>query len=408
MSGSREAVLPERLSGEKPVTAKERPFFGRVESLRGLGAMAVAAYPSTGWQVHGVLLCPDRPWDGVGILQNSLWRFFHALLPAHAALMVFFVISGFVLRQSLEYGPRKMSTSAAKFFLGRIFRVYPIVFFVVLLLAVLADIDLAPYGEAFRPHSVRQWCAQMLLLDVSMNTTLWALQLEVVVAPIILVLYFLDRSRGPWILLVIALGLTPLAFSSRWSIWPPLGFHLFAFVLGMIVPTLGRRFARSVSKRGAMSFLMGSIAALVLAAPCFGVYSRLGSILEGYAAALFVSLVAFRQDLPLLKCLDAKLLRRLGLCSGSYYVLHMATLPLALALANAIIPVAWSANVPAVVGFLVMAVWLVCLVPLTACTYFLIEAPGIQLGRHVYRLCRLDSRPRADVDNQYPTARLAA
>jgi len=408
MNGPREAVLPESLPREKPVPVKERPFFGRVVSLRGLGAMAVAAYHITGFKLHDVVLCPVEPWDGVGILQDTLRRLGHVLFPAHAALMVFFVISGFVLRQSLAHGPQKTSTSAARFLLGRIFRMYPIVFFVVPLLAVLVDCHLSPYGEAARPHSAAQWCAQMLLLDNSMNTTLWALQLELLVAPIILVLYFLDRSRGPWYLLGLALVLTALAFTTHWALWVPLRVNLFAFVLGMVVPTLGRRFATAMPKRVATCFLTGSAATLVLAGPCLGLFTRHSSILEGYSAALLVSLVAFRPDLPLLKCLDARLLRLVGLCSGSYYVLHMATVLPALALAHAMVPVAWSVNVPALVAFLVIAVWLVGLIPLTACTYFLIEAPGIQWGRRVCRWCRLDARPAAGVDNRGPATQLAA
>jgi len=45
---------------------ESRPFFTRVESLRGLGALAVAGYHFSGWWVHGVALLPDYPWSNAG------------------------------------------------------------------------------------------------------------------------------------------------------------------------------------------------------------------------------------------------------------------------------------------------------------------------------------------------------
>jgi hypothetical protein len=42
---------------------------------------------------------------------------------------------------------------------------------------------------------------------------------------------------------------------------------------------------------------------------------------------------------------------------------------------------------------LVLPVWLFALAPLMLATYYLIEAPGIALGRRVARWLRLDAKP---------------
>ena len=42
---------------------------------------------------------------------------------------------------------------------------------------------------------------------------------------------------------------------------------------------------------------------------------------------------------------------------------------------------------------LVLCVWLVAIAPLAVCTYYLIEAPGIVLGRRVVRLLRIGAKP---------------
>jgi peptidoglycan/LPS O-acetylase OafA/YrhL len=385
-----------------------RPFFGRVESLRGLGAMAVAGYHISGLTVHGAAFFPYVPWDGVGTLQYAVGRLGLVLLPAHAALMVFFVISGFVLRLSLEYGPQQASTAVGKFLLGRIFRIYPVVIFAVVLMAVLTGCQVAPYSQLGPPPTVPRVIANLLLFDVSLNSTLWALQVELLMAPVILGLYFLERRRGPQVLLGLALATTALAFSVHWAVWPPLSTNVFPFILGMIVPTLGRRLATGLSTRAATLAVAAAVIVLVLPGACFGLYLRWTAIVEAYAAVTLVSLVAYRPDVSLLRCLDARALRLIGLASGSYYVLHMITVPAALALAALLIPPAWSVHVPALVGWLVVGGWLGLLAVLAVGSYYVIEAPGIALGRRVIRACRLDARPVPRPGSQPVSRREAA
>ncbi|MDB5311724.1 MAG: acyltransferase 3 [Gemmataceae bacterium] len=407
---------PDPRPQSKTPTADGRPFFTRVESLRGLGALAVAGYHFTGCGLHGVLLFPHVSWEGVGPVQNALGRLGLALIPGHAALMVFFVISGFVLRLSLGHGPQKVSPAAAKFFLARIFRIYPVVVFTVVLTVVLTTSRVFPGGPIASPPTAPLFVANLLLLDVSICGVFWALQVEVLMAPVIVVLYFLERSRGPRVLLGVALATTVLAYVPRWAVWPPLSTNLFAFVLGMVVPTVGRRFATGLSGRTTAFWMAGAVTPLLLAGPCLGFYSRYSAVVEAYAAAVLISLVAYRGDIALLSWLDVKPLRLLGRSSGSYYVLHMATVPAALALAPSIIPAGWSAEVPAVVGVLVVAGWLVAIAPLAVCSFYCIEAPGIALGRRFIRSFRFDSPPvprskgliPTGSNGLIPTGRLAA
>jgi peptidoglycan/LPS O-acetylase OafA/YrhL len=366
-----------------PAGITPRPFFGRVESLRGLGALAVAGYHFAGCAVNGVLLLPDARWPDADSLQNGIRQLGAAALAAHGALMVFFVISGLVLRLSLEHGPQRPVRASVKFLLGRAFRMYPIVVFAACLAVLIAG----------RAVTVRQFVANALLLEVSLNSTWWALQLELLMAPAIVALYFLERRYGPRPLLLVALVTSALAFKPSWAVWPPLSTNFFAFVLGMLIPTVGRRFVTGLSRRGAVVWLAVAVAALALPNPCFGRYSKFSTVTEGYAAFALVSFVAYRQDLFALKWLDWKPLRLLGTASGGYYVLHMLTIPLGLATASALVPSAWSATAPALVGVLVLSVWLVAFAPLTVATYYLIEAPGIALGRRVMRALQLDGKP---------------
>jgi peptidoglycan/LPS O-acetylase OafA/YrhL len=379
-----------------------------VESLRGVAALAIAGYHISGAVLHGAVLFTNVPWNRIATPQDALGRFGLALLPAHAALMIFFVISGFVLRISLEHGPQRFPAATAKFVLARLFRIYPIVFFAVILAALLSQSPLHSPGQDARPLTAPLLFANLFLFDASLNSTLWALQVELLMVPVILLLYFVERKRGPYALLGVALATTALAFWSGWAVWPPLSTNVFPFVLGMVIPTLGRRFAVHWSKRAAIGWTLGVAALLFLTAPCLGLYARATAVIEAYAAAALVSLAAYRLDVSVLRWLDVKPLRLLGLSSGSYYVLHMATIPAALAIAGAIIPPAWSADFPALVGFLVIPAWLVAVAPLALCGFYLIEARGVALGRRVARFFRLDARRSPWLASQAGAQRTAA
>ena len=51
-----------------------RPFFLRVEALRGICAAMVAGYHISGWGAPAGRLLPHDPWIGAGALQNAVGR----------------------------------------------------------------------------------------------------------------------------------------------------------------------------------------------------------------------------------------------------------------------------------------------------------------------------------------------
>lgn len=361
----------------------QRPFYTRIESLRGIGALAVAAYHFSGVAVNGVPLFPYAPWPNAGPLQNALGRLGMALMPGHGALMMFFVISGFVLSVSLRHGPQAPGQLALAFHIARIARIWPVVAFSVVV--GLALNGWQAFGPPPGPIDVHGVIRNILLLDVSMNGVLWALQLEAAVAPLIALLFLIERRWGVGVLVAVAVVATPLSFSPNWAGWSPLSRNLFAFVLGMLIPTLGRDFASALSRTAAGRCAILAVAGLVLPRTLFGMFSAWSAVVEAYAAVVLVSLVAYRTDLRGFGILDAWLWRRLGLASGSYYALH---LPLMIFIAGptaALIPAAWSHAAPAAVGWLVVLLWLAVVFPVALCSYHLVEAPGMALGRRVRR-----------------------
>lgn len=183
--------------------------------------------------------------------------------------------------------------------------------------------------------------------------------------------------------MLVALLTGLLSFSPHWLLWPPVSRYLFAFVCGMLIPTVGRAWTATLPEASIKRWLLGVVAVFLLSPSVLGYYTQWSALCETSAAAVLVSLVAYRPEHPAFAFLGARSMRMLGLISGSYYVLHMLTLHGAVTIAESLIPSGWSATAPALVGVLVLSVWLAALAPLMWCSYHLVEAPGIALGRRL-------------------------
>jgi len=361
-----------------------RPFFTRIESLRGIGAMIVAGWHVSGWPINGVSLLPHQPWQQSGMVQNAIGRLELALLPGHAALMVFFVISGFVLRVSLQYVPQDFVRLTLRFHIARIFRIYPVCMFATIVAALAYGWQIPPQpGHPLMPLNLSSFIANLLLLDISLNRILWAIQLELVMAPIIVLLYFMEWWQGARILVVIAVISSFLSFTSQWTPWAPLSHNLFAFVLGMLIPTLGKAFVQRLSLCTTNRLLLGTVISLFLAGPLLGFFSQYSALIEAYAATVLVSILAYRDDLKTLRLLDTKPFRLLGASSGSYYVLHMPIFVCIVPVIATVTPAAFNFQMPALTGLVVIAIVLAANSVPAILSYLIIEEPGIALGRRI-------------------------
>ena len=159
-------------------------------------------------------------------------------------------------------------------------------------------------------------------------------------APVIVLLYFLERRFGVRVLVAIAAVTMVLSFSRQWALWPPLSRNVFPFVLGMILPTLGRAWVAGLSARAAGRWAAVATVALVVPHALLGMFSQWTAVIEAAGAVVLVSLVAYRVDLRALRVLDWRPVRLTGAASGSYYVLHPLAAPFATTYATMAIPAA--------------------------------------------------------------------
>jgi len=181
----------------------------------------------------------------------------------------------------------------------------------------------------------------------------------------------------------VAVATSVFSFAGGWTPWRPLSHNLFAFVLGMLVPTLGCKLLQALSSLAAHRLLFGVVFCLFLTGPALGFFSHFSALFEGYLAFLLVSMVAYRTELQSLRVLDIKPTRLLGLASGSYYVLHMSLLVWIVPIVATAAPAAWSLRAPALVGPAVIVVVAAALAVPSLLSYFAVEAPGISVGRRI-------------------------
>ncbi len=186
---------------------KKLKFIPELESLRGLAAVTVLAF-------HAFDMRNETAVTGL------------------APVVLFFVLSGFVLARSLENDP-----SIRNFFWGRLFRLLPPAAACVLLLTVLhwAFGFYVGFEGSFDPLNV---LLNALMIRSDINGVMWSMTIECFASPLILLAFFAYRWRGAVILITASVILFGLSFWGGYvhllggvtNLAP-----LYAFVMGVLL-----------------------------------------------------------------------------------------------------------------------------------------------------------------------------
>lgn len=266
-------------------------FVPRLESLRGIAAVSVLIY-------HTTAMFVDTAVTG--------------LVP----VVLFFVLSGFVLARSLS-----SNSDPSVFFKNRIMRLVPVSAAMVLSLTFLYynfGFHIGP-PVAFSPLNI---VLNALMIKSDINSVMWSLTVESLAAPLILASFFIFRRWGGAPFLPIIAVLFGLSFVGEYvhllggyTILSP----LYAFVVGVLCHFRGREI---VEKLGDLSWA-AMIAASVLLIWC-GLKKQTAPIimLDCIGASLLIMLVAFKPSLQMSKSLDLGIVRFFGKISYSFYVVH--------------------------------------------------------------------------------------
>jgi len=172
---------------EATETAREISInrFTRIDSIRGLAALAVAVG-------HSILASPLA----VGLLSVTIWNFseltliqkilriFLVIFNGGAAVVCFFVISGFVLSGALKrLYARKNSNWIIEFYKKRIYRIYPALIVGYIILGLYLDTSAAGLSQ------------DMLLVTTIGNPVTWSLKVEILMAFLLPLFFLLFRTK---------------------------------------------------------------------------------------------------------------------------------------------------------------------------------------------------------------------
>jgi peptidoglycan/LPS O-acetylase OafA/YrhL len=346
----------------------------RLQSLRGLAALSVMVG-------HASLLLPQTPFS---LVQGTLFE-------QNSAVVFFYVLSGFVLGESLRRGQ-----GARSFIVRRLARLLPVFWSSIALGVVAASLMRhAPiegasgwFNDNFlsiftRPRDI---VLNVLGLSTTINGALWSIQVELAMAPLLLLLVPLTDRISP-LHNLIAIGLI-LVLADRALL--PFGIahesarpfvYVHCFYLGIAIPRL---LGMSPVKR----FLQSGravLAGLGLAALCHVLMMKNHfSIPAKFTVDAIVSaqIVAYVIATPrVASFLRAPLLVGLGDISYSFYAYGQIVLAAVAFGLFRISPTPWWESRPALFILSALSIALAIAIPMAWASYRRIELPGIAFGR---------------------------
>ena len=320
-------------------------FLPRLEALRGYAAVSVLGF-------HACM----QSWDMIAT--------------GMAPVVVFFVLSGFLLARSLDRDPDPVT-----FVRHRLFRLLPAAIATVLSLT-LAYQSLGFYTgfqPSFDPLNV---ILNALLIKSDINGVMWSLTVECVAVPLIVVSHAVLRRHGAtpvWILVGVLVAISP------WGPYVHLlgGFTnlapLYAFVVGLLLQAGGVTLSRaSHSSRAA---LVATAALVVMVIVAVRKQTAVTIAFETLCASVLVCLAAFGpRKLVVLRPFDVDIARFYGQISYSFYLLHV----IGLGIVGRLLP---SDQLPFFRAASLFLAALLITTPAAWLMWRLVEMPFINLGR---------------------------
>ncbi len=185
-----------------------------LDGLRGVAAAAVVVYHSI---LHNdVSLVPRvlfQPLQAMPTVRDAVTKLFLVLFNGEVAVYVFFVLSGCVLRMSLERQARDPAARlCAGFALARAVRLYPPVIACMVLFYGLSQLGI-PGLARFTPWQLLQNAS---LWAITMHGPSNTIQVELLAIPFILAAWLLRRCLGlPALALCVVYGV--LALEAGWE-----------------------------------------------------------------------------------------------------------------------------------------------------------------------------------------------
>jgi len=357
-----------------------------LDGLRGVAAAAVIVYHSILHNdpslVPGVLI---QPMQAVSTLREAVTKLFLVVFDGQAAVFVFFVLSGCVLRMALErQGNGPAVRLCAAFALARAVRLYPPVIACMILFYAESQFGI-PGLIRFTPWHVLQ---NGSLWAITMHGPSNTIQTEVLAVPFILAAWLLRRRFGlPALGLCLVYAVLAIEAPGMVLHLPDMHAYLIAFIAGMIVAEPGLRPALEAAPGGAW---WAALAGLVFCRTFVSHLALSSLVALVLAAALLVAGLLHGQRGSLHRFLQRPVIQALGRVSFSLYLLAV---PVQYALWGWTDGQPWIARHALEAGLAVALVAFAITYPLAWVSERWVERPAVIAGRRLGDLIRT-GRPK--------------
>jgi peptidoglycan/LPS O-acetylase OafA/YrhL len=371
-----------------------------LDGLRGLAAVAVIFYHSI---LHLNLgLVPTTladPLQNAPDLPSAAVKILLVLCNGHLAVIIFFVLSGFVLKKSLKRQDDPFTFILIKFAIRRAFRIYPAVIVCMIgfyaLSATWYRSGLGPVPALPMPDMVSA-ALNAALIKIQWHGASWTLQGEVLCVPFIFAFFVVDRLfRLPGLLACFCYCLLSFEMPALFLGLPNMPVVMTAMTAGMIVEdrNISEAFSRLVPGSS-----LASVAFCYAALAFFGLASQMTELARTLLCAGVVGIIYNTPATGLMNgILNTRLVQFWGRTSYSLYLINV---PIIIMLA-----VPLSTATPHIFAGVILGLGSTLLtMPLAYLSERYIERSGIGLGNNLIGLIE-GLRPQASQVSQQLTER---
>jgi len=349
-----------------------------LDGLRGYAALAVVLYHAI---LHNDTTLIERvlfqPIQALSGSRDILTKIALLLQNGELAVFVFFVLSGAVLRLSLDRRTDSPLLPTCISFAGaRLLRLYPPLIACLVLFFGLSLVGLKGFPEI----PLKLFLLNLTLWDTSMHGPSTTLQAEVMAIPFLLVAWLLRKHFGlPGLVLMFVYSVLAIDNASLVFHLPNMHGYLFAFMVGMIAAEPALR----PMMRQAPASSWWLVFALLIFSKTFHHHSSVPAFVTMVVSAgVLVSGLLYGQRGSLTAFLERPVSQFLGRISFSFYLLNVPMLGVIWAFSDRY---AWPKTHALEAGLLVGLASLVLTIPLAWASERWVERPSITAGRRLSR-----------------------